>query len=255
MISVARHGAVHVIALDRPLRMNALDDTAQPAIVAALRAPEARAFVLTGTGRVFCTGQDLRDRDPRTLDGPVDLQASVAERYNPLILALRDSPVPVICALNGMAAGAGVGLALGCDIVLAAREAQLFLAFTRIGLGPDSGVSWFLTRALGEMRAKALMLTAGRLTAEEAAAFGLVHSVHEAEALMPAALDLAQRLAAGPALALANCRAAAHAASDNTVADQLRLEAELQGRAGDSPDYAEGVLAFLEKRSPRFGDQ
>lgn len=257
MIEQSTEGAVRLIALDAPARMNALDAPMQAALRAALGEagadPACRAIVLTGRGRAFCAGQNLADRDPRLRSGPPDLQASVAQGYNPLVRALRQSPVPVVCALNGVAAGAGVGLALSCDMILAAEGARLILAFSRIGLGPDSGVSWYLTRALGELRAKALMLSGGALSAAEAAAAGLVTSVHPPEVLEAAALARAQALAEGPALALSLTRQAIHAAADNTLETQLALEAELQGRAGQSPDYAEGVLAFLEKRPARFG--
>lgn len=256
MIEYRNEGAVRVIVLAAPERLNALDATMQSELLAALETagadPACRAIVLTGRGRAFCAGQNLADRDPRRLTAPPDLQASVAQGYNTLIRALRESPVPIVCALNGVAAGAGVGLALSCDIILAAEEARFLLAFSRIGLGPDSGVSWYLTRALGELRVKALMLNGAALDAAEAQAAGLVAAVYPAQALDAAALAQACALADGPSLALALTRRAIHAAATNDLNTQLDLEAELQGQAGRSPDYAEGVLAFLEKRPACF---
>jgi 2-(1,2-epoxy-1,2-dihydrophenyl)acetyl-CoA isomerase len=256
VIAVHRGDAWLEIRLDRPERLNALCAEMQSQLLQALSDaqadPACRAILVTGTGGAFCAGQNLEDRDPRKYEVPPDLHRSVSTLYNPLIRALRAGPKPVVCALNGIAAGAGVGIALACDLIVASEDARFLLAFSRIGLCPDSGVSWFLTRNLGEMRAKALALTAGSLSAEEAHAAGLVHQVCPADEFDAVARDLVARIAAGPTFALSLTRQAIHAASANELNAQLDLEAELQGRAGCAPDYAEGVLAFLEKRKPRF---
>lgn len=249
-------GAVTQITLNRPDRLNSFNAEMHEALSAAITAAEAngaRALLLTGAGRGFCAGQDLGDRDPAKMDGPPDLSQTLTRYYNPLVRKLRALPMPVVCAVNGVAAGAGANVALACDIVLAARSAKFIQSFAKVGLVPDAGGSWMLTRLLGEARAKALALTAAPLPAQKAADWGLIWDVVEDEALLPAARELAQSLASGPTGGLARIKQAIQAAAHNDLDAQLDLEAQLQKTCGESADYAEGVSAFLQKRPPNFG--
>jgi 2-(1,2-epoxy-1,2-dihydrophenyl)acetyl-CoA isomerase len=255
-VLVTRHETWHEIVLNRPEKLNAFSPDMQQALMHALAAASAdgscRAVLLTGAGKAFCAGQNLADRDPRKSDGPVDLRHTVSTYYNPLVRQIRAMGVPVVCAVNGAAAGAGVGVALACDLLLAGERAKFILAFSRIGLGPDAGSSWFLTRALGELRAKALALTGGVLTAQEALRAGFLVSVHPDEELLEAARAYTASMASGPTLALGWIKQAIHAAGENSLDAQLDLEAEIQGEVGRTPDYREGVMAFLDKRPARF---
>ena len=259
-VLVALDGGVLRITLNRPERLNAFNtamhDTLRAALHRAETEAEVRAVLLTGAGRGFCAGQDLSERDPRKLiaEGrwPPNLSETLSHNYNPLIRRLRDLPKPVICAVNGVAAGAGANLALACDIVLAARSARFIQAFAKLGLVPDAGGTWFLPRLIGEARAKALAFTAEPLDAQTAADWGLIWRAVEDEHLMQEAEALAHRLASGPTYGLGLAKAAIQEAATNDLSAQLDLEAESQFRAGASPDYAEGVAAFLEKRAPKF---
>lgn len=255
-VLVTHHSGWSEIQCNQPDRMNAFSDEMQAGLMAALTDaaadPSCRAVLLTGSGRAFCAGQDLTERDPRRRSGPPDLGKSVRERYNPLVTLLREMPKPVVCAVNGMAAGAGVGIALACDIVLAAEQAVFLLAFSKLGLVPDAGSSWALTRALGAPRARALAMTGGRLTAGQAADWGLIWQALPAADLMPEARRLTEELSKGPSLALGLIKAVVRAADQNDFATQIALEAALQDQCGRNPDYDEGVLAFLEKRPARF---
>jgi 2-(1,2-epoxy-1,2-dihydrophenyl)acetyl-CoA isomerase len=242
------------ITLHRPDRLNAFNEEQHAALAAALEEAAAdagcRAVLLTGAGRGFCAGQDLGDR--RGEDGPPDLGDTLERLYNPLVRQLRGLPKPVVCAVNGVAAGAGANLALACDIVLAAHSAKFIQAFARIGLIPDSGGTHTLPRLVGEARARALMLLAEPLEARQAEAWGMIWRALPDEALMPEAEALAARLATQPTQGLALTKQALDASATNSLAAQLDLERDLQRRAGRMPDYAEGVRAFLEKRPPRF---
>lgn len=244
------------LTLNRPDKLNAFNPAQGEALIAALdRAAaeaEVRAVLLTGAGRGFCAGQDLGDRDPRKMAGPPDLGETIGTIYNPIVRRLRALEKPVVCAVNGVAAGAGANLAFACDLVLAARSAKFIQAFAKIGLIPDSGGTWLLPRILGEARAKALALTAEPLTAEQAAEWGLIWKVLDDDALMPEAEGLAKRLAAGPTVGLGLTKRAIQSASEHGLDAHLDLERELQREAGRTPDYAEGVTAFLEKRAPSF---
>ncbi len=211
-----------------------------------------RAVLLTGAGRGFCAGQDLGARDPAKLGGPPDLEHTLRTFYNPLVRLLRALELPVVCAVNGVAAGAGANVALACDIVLAADTASFLQPFARIGLLPDAGGSWTLTALIGEARAKALAMTAEPLDARTAADWGLIWKCVPADALLAEARALTDSLAEGPTFGLALTKRAIQAAATRSLDEQLELEAELQGRAGRSADYAEGVAAFLGKRPARF---
>lgn len=243
------------LTLNRPERLNSLTTEMHAELRDALgRVPAdgARVLVLTGAGRAFCAGQDLGDRQVAPGGARPDLGESIERHYKPLVLALRSLPVPTFAAVNGVAAGAGASIALACDIVLAARSASFVQAFARLGLVPDSGMTWFLPRLVGPARAIGLAMLGERLTAADAAAWGLVwRCVNDAE--FPAAVDrLAAELAAAPTRALIRTREALEAAWSHTLAEQLDVERDCQRELGLTQDYAEGVAAFTEKRAPRF---
>jgi 2-(1,2-epoxy-1,2-dihydrophenyl)acetyl-CoA isomerase len=249
-------GGVLELVLNRPDKLNAFTAPMHMALRAQLdRAAQddlVRAVLLTGAGRAFCAGQDLGDRDPRKGGPAPDLGATIGTYYNPLIRAIRDLPKPVIAAVNGVAAGAGANIALACDIVLAADGARFVQSFAKLGLVPDAGGSWTLPRLLGEARAKALALTGEPLGAAQAAEWGLIwRAVPHAE-LLTEARALAAQLAKGPTYGFGLTKQAIQAAAGNTLDEQLDLEQDYQRRAGASADYAEGVMAFLEKREARF---
>jgi len=249
------HGTWVEITLNRPDRLNSFNDAMHGALLAALEAARdggARAVLLTGAGRGFCAGQDLGDRDPAKMDGPPDLGETVRRFYAPLVRLIRGLDFPVVCAVNGVAAGAGASLALACDMVLAAESARFIQSFAKVGLIPDTGGSWHLPRLLGEARAKGLALTGAPLDAKRAEAWGLIWQVVPDEALMEEARALTARLAAGPTLGLGQTKRAIQAAATNTLDAQLDLEADSMKTCGESADYAEGVAAFLEKRAPDF---
>jgi 2-(1,2-epoxy-1,2-dihydrophenyl)acetyl-CoA isomerase len=251
-----RRDGYHVLTLNRPDRLNAFNEAQHLALRAALDECDAsetcRAVLLTGAGRGFCAGQDLSDRDPTMLGENPDLGRTLETFYNPLVRQLRRMEKPVICAVNGVAAGAGANIAFACDIVLAAKSAKFIQAFSRIALIPDAGGTYWLTRHLGEARAKALALTAEPLSAEDAAAWGLIWRACDDEKLMIEATALAEGFAKGPTHAYALTKKAIHAASTNSLDEQLDVERALQREAGQSDDYKEGVSAFLQKRAARF---
>src|SRR5690349_2050904 len=240
------------ITLNRPDRLNALLPEMADAIISALDDAQAdescRAVLLTGAGRGFCAGQDLT----AIVDANPDDIADLLDSYHPVIEKIRELPLPVVAAVNGVAAGAGCNLALACDIVIAARSASFVQAFSRIGLVPDCGGTWFLPRLVGTAQARALAFLAEPLPAETAAEWGLVWRMTEDERLLPEAEALAARLASQASNALALTKRALDATGENTLAQQLDLEGELQRQAGAHPDHAEGVRAFLEKRPAAF---
>lgn len=212
----------------------------------------ARVLVITGAGRGFCAGQDLSDRAVSPGGDPVDLGESIERHYKPLILAIRALPMPVIAAVNGVAAGAGANIALACDIVIAAQSASFVQAFSKLGLVPDSGGTWTLPRLVGQARALGLTLLGEKLPAQQAADWGLIwRCVADAE-LAPVVDELAARLAVAPTRGLAETKAAIYSSSLRNLEEQLDVERDAQRRLGYSRDYAEGVAAFLGKRAPEF---
>lgn len=244
------------ITLNRPDKLNSFTDEMHLALRAALQRaydePQVRCVLITGAGRGFCAGQDLGDRDPRTMDGPPDLGYTLETFYNPLIRQIRNLEKPIIAAVNGVAAGAGANVALACDIVLAAKSARFIQAFSKIGLSPDAGGSWSLSHLLGEARAKGLALTAEPLGAEQAVDWGLIWKAYDDDALMSEARALAQRFAQGPTRGLGLTKMSIQSAADKTMDEQLDAECRFQREAGRTADYAEGVVAFFDKRKPEF---
>jgi 2-(1,2-epoxy-1,2-dihydrophenyl)acetyl-CoA isomerase len=214
--------------------------------------PEIGAIVLTGAGRGFCAGQDLADRAVAPGDTPVDLGTSIATFYKPLLLRLRGLDMPTICAVNGVAAGAGANIPFACDLVFAAKSASFIQSFAKIGLVPDCGGTWWLPRLVGPARAMGLALLGDKLSAAQAEAWGLVWRCVEDDALMPTVMAVAQQLAAGPTRGYVRTRQAMEAALQLPLAAALDLECDYQRELGASDDYREGVAAFMEKRAPRF---
>ena len=254
-ILVQDHGNWTEITLNRPDRLNSFNDEMHLALRAALEAARdtgKRAVLLTGAGRGFCAGQDLGDRDPSKMDGPPDLSKTVRSYYAPLVRLIRSLDFPVICAVNGVAAGAGANLALACDMVLAAESAKFIQSFAKVGLIPDTGGSWHLPRLLGEARAKGLALTAQPLPAAQAEDWGLIWKCLPDDALMAEARQITEGFANGPTLGFALTKQAIQAAASDTLDAHLELEADFMKRCGESADYAEGVSSFLEKRAPKF---
>jgi 2-(1,2-epoxy-1,2-dihydrophenyl)acetyl-CoA isomerase len=250
-----RQGTIARITLNRPDRLNSIDAAMRQELLQAVAtAGDAgtRALILTGAGRAFCTGQDLAERVMPPGAPPPDLGQSIETFYKPLVLALRALPMPVIAAVNGAAAGAGASLALACDIVLAARSALFIQAFSKLGLGPDCGGSYFLPRLVGTARALGLVLTADKLGSEQAEQWGLIWKCVDDDNLMAEAEALARRFAEGPPLAYAAIKRTMYASPHNTLAQQLDLERDTQRALGRSDDYREGVAAFMDKRAPRF---
>lgn len=256
-VLVERQEGVVSVTLNRPDRLNSFNVDMHEALRAVLTEAAGddtcRAVLLTGAGRGFCAGQDLGDRAVAPGQGQRnDLGESLELRYNPLIRLMRGMAKPVIIAVNGVAAGAGANLALHGDIVLAAKSAKFIQAFAKIGLMPDSGGTWTLTHLLGEARAKALAMLAEPLSADMAAQWGLIWKAVDDADLMTEAQGLAAHLARQPTVALAAIKQAIHHAATASLDTQLDYERDGQRRLGFSDDYAEGVAAFMEKRSPRF---
>jgi 2-(1,2-epoxy-1,2-dihydrophenyl)acetyl-CoA isomerase len=258
-ILVAAHGPVRVLTLNRPASLNSFNAEMNRRLRVALgdaAADEAvRAVVITGAGRGFCAGQDLNDPELGMVGGAPDVGGVVEKLYKPLALQVRAMPVPVIAAVNGVAAGAGANFALGCDLVIAARSASFIQAFSKIGLVPDCGGTWLLPRLVGRARALGLAMTGDKLPAEEAQRIGLIWQCVDDAALMDTALALAAKLAAMPTKALAETRAAIDDAMGLDFADSLSMEARRQDSLGRAHDAREGIAAFVEKRTPKFTDR
>lgn len=242
------------VTLNRPEKLNALNAAMHAELrqaIAAARDSRARALLLTGAGRGFCAGQDLSER-VFAPDNPPDLGESIEKNYKPLVLALRRLEMPVVCAVNGIAAGAGSSLALAGDIVLAARSATFVQSFSRLGLVPDCGGTWFLPHSAGRARALGLALLGESISAEQAERWGLIWRCVDDEDLAGEADRIARALARGPTKGLVAIRRAIDAAATNALEQQLDLERDLQRELGRSADYREGVAAFLAKRAPWF---
>jgi 2-(1,2-epoxy-1,2-dihydrophenyl)acetyl-CoA isomerase len=243
------------LTFNRPERLNSFNTEMHAEVRAALevvKTSAARVLIITGAGRGFCAGQDLNDRAVAPGGAPPDLADSIEKHYKPLILALRALPMPVVAAVNGVAAGAGANIALACDLVIAARSASFVQAFSRLGLVPDSGGTWFLPRLVGSARALGLTLLGEKLPAEQAAAWGLIWRCVEDGELAAEVDTLARQLAAAPTRGLARTKQAIYDGWSRTLAEQLDVERDYQGELGRSADYAEGVAAFAAKRAPRF---
>ena len=261
-VLVDRDGAVCTITLNRPQALNSFTTSMHGALLAALDAAAAdatvRCVVLTGAGRGFCAGQDLSDpavAPPADGGAPPSLSGIIEACYRPLALRVRSMPVPVIAAVNGVAAGAGANLALGCDLAVAARSASFIQAFSKIGLVPDCGGTWLLPRLAGRARAIGLAMLGERLPAEQAAAWGLIWQCVDDAQLGETVNALAQRLVGMPTAALARTRAVLDASQHLTMDEALSMEAHVQGELSQAHDYAEGVQSFMAKRAPVFTDR
>jgi 2-(1,2-epoxy-1,2-dihydrophenyl)acetyl-CoA isomerase len=253
-VLVSLEAGVQRITLNRPEKLNAFNPGVHKGLADAMTRAESdgaiRCLLITGAGRGFCAGQDLGERDMKA--AAIDLGSGLDTWYNPLVKRMRALPKPIVCAVNGVAAGAGANFALACDIVLAARSASFIQAFVKIGLVPDCGGSYFLPRLAGMQRAMALAMTGDRLSAEDAERFGIVWMAVDDDKLMAEATKLATGLAAGPTRSLGLIKNLLYSSSNNTLAAQLDLERDTQRAIGKGEDYREGVAAFLEKRRPEF---
>jgi len=256
-VLISNAGPVRVITLNRPASLNSFTAAMHAQLLPALEDAAAdagvRAVILTGAGRGFCAGQDLND--PAMAGADIDVGAVIERHYRPLAMRLRTMPVPVIAAVNGVAAGAGANFALCCDFVLAARSASFIQAFSKIGLVPDCGGTWLLPRLVGRARAIGLAMTGDRLPAEEAERIGLIWRCVDDAALMTEVMALAERLAKMPSKALAETRRVLDAAMPMDFADAITLEADTQRELGRSHDSAEGIAAFKAKRPAEFKDR
>ncbi len=247
--------AIARLTLNRPDKLNSFNTAMHAEVRDALsqvRQQGARVLILTGAGRGFCAGQDLADRAVAPGGVRVDLGDSIERNYKPLILGLRNLPLPVIAAVNGVAAGAGANIALACDLVIAAKSASFVQAFARLGLVPDSAGTWTLPRLVGNARAMGLALLGEKLSAEQAAAWGLIWRCVEDSELKSVVDGLAARLAQAPTLGLARTKMAIYSSWRHSLEEQLDLERDLQRELGRSADFAEGVAAFTAKREPKF---
>ena len=244
------------LTLDRPETLNsftaAMHAEVREVLELAASDTQVRAVLITGSGRGFCAGQDLNDRAVTADQAPVDLGDSVENFYNPLIRLVTSMEKPVICAVNGIAAGAGANLALACDIVIAARSAAFLESFARLGLVPDSGGTWILPRLVGMARARGMAMLAPKISAEQALAWGMIWDVVDDDELAATARELAAQLATQPTRGFAFTKRALAASTTNTLDAQLDLERDLMRAAGRTHDYREGVAAFLEKRTPQY---
>jgi 2-(1,2-epoxy-1,2-dihydrophenyl)acetyl-CoA isomerase len=248
-------GGIARLTLNRPDKLNSFNTQMHGEVRRALDSlpgSGARVLVLTGAGRGFCAGQDLGDRAVAPGAQGIDLGESIDKYYKPLVLALHTLPMPVIAAVNGVAAGAGANIALACDLVVAARSATFVQAFSKLGLIPDSGGTWTLPRLVGNARALGLTLLGNKLSAVQAAAWGMIWQCVDDAELAPTVDALAQQFAVAPTRGLAWTKAAIRGSGQHSLAEQLDIERDAQRELGRSADYAEGVAAFIEKRTPRF---
>jgi 2-(1,2-epoxy-1,2-dihydrophenyl)acetyl-CoA isomerase len=247
------------LTLNRPDRLNSFNDAmhgevrdAMAKIKAGAADGSVRVLLLTGAGRGFCAGQDLSDRAVAPGAEPVDIGAAIEKNYKPLVLALRELPLPVVCAVNGVAAGAGANIALACDIVVAAKSASFIQAFSKIGLLPDAGGTKFLPQLVGPARAMGLAMLGDKLPAEQAAQWGMIWKCVEDAQLAGEIEGLLTHFANAPTKGLAATKRAIYAAATTTLEEQLNIERDAQRELGRSADYREGVAAFMEKRAPKF---
>jgi len=247
---------VATLTLNRPERLNSFTVAMHGELRAALDAvdadPAVRCLVLTGAGRGFCAGQDLADRAVAPGSDALDLGASIEHYYKPMLLRLRRLRMPTVCAVNGVAAGAGANIPFACDLVFAAKSASFIQSFSRLGLVPDCGGTWWLPRLVGPARAMGLTLLGDKLPAAQAEEWGLIWRAVEDDELMPTALAAARQLATGPTRGYVRTRAAVEASMQLSFEASLDLERDYQRELGRSADYREGVTAFMEKRAPRF---
>ncbi len=250
-IRLAKRDDIAIITLDRPEVMNALNAQMRTEISHAVKAAAktARVLVITGNGRAFCSGQDLGDR---ATGGTVDLERVLRDEYLPMLKVIYDCPIPTICAVNGAAAGAGANLALAADVVIASENAMFLQAFTRIGLIPDAGGTYWLPRQVGAARAMGAALFAEPVTARDAADWGMIWEAVPEDGFHDHWWARAVTLAKGPTAAYLRVKQAIRGSFDNTLDQQLALEARLQGECGETRDFKEGVLAFLEKREAKY---
>ena len=244
------------LTFNRPDRLNSFNDAMHAEVRDALARTRddasTRVLLITGAGRGFCAGQDLSDRAVSASDAPVDLGASIERNYKPLVLGLRSLPMPVICAVNGVAAGAGANLAFACDIVIAAKSASFIESFSKLGLIPDTGGTYFLPRLVGTARAMGMAMFGDKISAEQAAAWGLIWQCVDDAELPALAQKLAAHFAQAPTRGLARTKEAIYASGANSLEAQLDLERDLVRELGKSDDYREGVAAFMAKRPPSF---
>lgn len=254
VVLYSAEGGVATLTMNRPEVLNALNYDLLAGLSASLARAKTdasvRAVLLTGAGRGFCAGADLAANS--AIPGPRDVSQGLRERYHPIILAMRQFPKPIVGAVNGVAAGAGMSIALACDIVLAGESASFLQAFTRIGLVPDCGSTWFLPRMVGDVRARALVMLADKVSSADALQYGLVWKVHADDKLLPEALATAQKMAQMPTRAYDLIKQGLAVSSGNGLGDQLEVEALLQGLAAATEDHKEGVTAFLQKRPAQF---
>ncbi len=255
-IVLEKNNGVANLTLNRPDRLNSFNvqmhEELQSALDDIATDGETRCVVLTGAGRGFCAGQDLGDRAVSADQAAPDLGISVEKFYNPLIRRLTNLKMPVICALNGVAAGAGASVVMACDIVIAAKSASFILSFAKVGLVPDSGSSWHFARAIGLPRAKAMAMLGNKVKAEQAEQWGLIYQVVEDDQLQSTAMEMGSHLAKQPTEALANIKELVHTAFDYSLNEQLERERKAMQHLGRSDDYREGVASFMEKREPNF---
>lgn len=252
-IRVERIGAVLLVTLARQERLNAVSlELAQELVTALHRLDGARAVAITGQGYAFCAGADLLSRSPGAPTGGAGAYERMSNSYNPIFLTIAQCPVPVVCAVNGAAAGFGCSLALAADLTLAAESAYFLQPFVNIGLVPDTGATWMLPRLVGKARAMEMMMLGEKISARKAEDWGLIHRCVPHDSLMPEALALAERLSNGPTVALGLARRAILESMASTLPDALAREAEAQRIAADTQDACEGVRAFGEKRRPEF---
>ncbi|WP_308909982.1 enoyl-CoA hydratase-related protein [Pseudokordiimonas caeni] len=252
-ITLTIEDGLAVLTLNQPDRLNALSKAIKSEVTHALRTlgrpgGRARALLITGSGRGFCSGANLAEG----MGGDADSGANLMDTYHPMLLELAALPIPVISAVNGVAAGAGMSLALSADIVLASRSAYFLLAFVNIGLVPDAGVTFLLPRLIGKARATAQMMLGEKISAETAKDWGMIYDVVEDDDLMPTALALGKRLANGPTKALSGIRQLMAASLNGTYVEQLQREAETQRQCSRTADFIEGVSAFMQKRPTKF---